>query len=279
MAIQPGPGVKNAAAISRAKAILQQDRKWSHRIGYMLSPWLRGAGMWLVAAVAYDLVTGQYPFLPWHSVKARWDGLIDASWWRDVRHLIRGLPEGALFGIEKARGKNPVKRRRRKEYREQLRRSAGETPYSKKRLSGLVAASILAGVGALVGTVAGGYLVIHVAETAAIAPHLSGFYNVFHQVGSFFSKPIPVIGKPLPSALRDAFSLSSPQEDVGRVAGITSHTAARSFTRGARKARFERMVQGFTKQIQDGALDRSQPWRGQGAAIHEAAERIAAGLA
>jgi hypothetical protein len=239
--------------------------------------------MWVVAALVYDLATGQFPFLPWHSVKARWDGLIGASWWRDVRHLIRGLPEGALFGIEKARGKNPIRKRHRAEYRRRMiqAQAAGEPAdgYSTERRAVLILANVVAGAATLAGVVAGGYLLIHLAQTSSVAPHLAGFYRAFRDMGAFFSKPLPGIGKPIPGALRDAFSLSSPQEDVGRVAGIASHTAARSFTRGARKARFEEMVQGYIGQIRQGTLDRSHPWRGRGAAIHEAAERIATGLA
>jgi hypothetical protein len=200
-----------------------------------------------------------------------------------VRHLIRGLPEGALFGIEKARGKNPIKKRHRAEDRMRTSQvqTAGEpaVAYTGERKVALMFANAVAGAGTLAVVVAGGYLLIHLAELPSIAPHLVGSLRAFRQVGSFFSRPLPGIGKPIPGALRDAFSLSSPQEDVGRMAGIASHASARSFTRGARRARFEEMVQGYIRQIRQGALDRSHPWRGTGAAIHEAAERIAAGLA
>ncbi|HEX6510640.1 MAG TPA: hypothetical protein VF221_23675 [Chloroflexota bacterium] len=253
-----------------ADRILRQDRTLGNRLGYAISPWLRGAAAWLAVALAYDVVTGQFGFLPWHSVKGRWDTLIHASWWRDVRHLIRGLPEGVALGIVKARGKNPIKRRDRAQYRR-----APPPPRidSVQTKIGLALLNTLAAIVTLAVTLVGGYGFVRWANTgpAVLAPVEHAYWRI--------ADAVTWLTPGLPSTIRDAFSLANLNENVGRIAGFSSHAAGRLFTRQARKDRFELMVQTYVKQIRSGDLERSRPWSGEGAAIHEAAERVALGVA
>ena len=263
------PDIGTPASVC-ADRILRQDRTLGNRLGYALSPWLRGAAAWLAVALAYDVATGQFAFLPWHAVKGRWDTLIHASWWRDVRHLIRGLPEGVALGIMRARGKNPIKRRDRAQHR--LSPPPPRTVSVKTKI-GLGLSNALAAIVTLVVTLVGGYAFVRWAGTApaVLAPVEHAYWRI--------ADAVTWLTPGLPSSIRDAFSLSNLNEDVGRIAGLSSHAAGRWFTRQARKDRFELMVQKYVKQIRSGDLAQSQPWSGKGAAIHEAAERVALGVA